>query len=381
MNWLNHCVDQCHQLNVNLQTVNIQLSGKTGEGIEAEARQLRYQAFNTQLKTGDLLLMGHHLDDQIETFFLRLLRGSGVSGLSAMPETRALDYGYLGRPFLTLSKSHLETYANEHQLSWIEDESNANNQFDRNFLRNQVLPLISTRWPMYRKTLQRSISMLAEINSQQGLEVEPEIQYRLTENNGLIVTGLMDMDVSLTKRLLRAWIQSQHKLPPSQKQLESIIETVINARDDAQPMMSLKDYCIRRYRSELFITPHLEEPDTEHVAVEVGETLDISGIGQLTAKVVTLQNSQVDAISLDCAPLTIRFHYLGASIKPANRNKSRDLKRLLQEYQVKPWIRDRLPLIYSGEQLVAVADLFVVDGFQALAGDQGIKIHWQHPDS
>ena len=378
--WLNHCIDQCNRLNINLETVSVNLSGNTGEGLESEARTLRYQVFNSLLETDDLLLMAHHLDDQIETFFLRLMRGSGVDGLSAMPEIRALDKGYLGRPFLSLSKAHLENYANENCLSWVEDESNASSLFDRNFLRNQVLPLISTRWPMYRKPLQRSINLFGELSKQLDQEIQPELQHRLTADGGLKVSGLMDIDRSLIKRLLREWIQGKDRLPPSQSQLDTIIDSVINAREDAQPVLKLKDYCIRRYQSAIYCTASLDVIDKASINLAVDSPVMIIGVGQVTGRSCQVNHNREYAIATTCLPLTLRFDYQGDSIKPANRHKNRDLKRLLQEYRVKPWLRDRLPLIYSGEQLVAVADIFVVDGFQANVGEQGIKIEWITPD-
>ncbi|MBE9538258.1 MAG: tRNA lysidine(34) synthetase TilS, partial [Proteobacteria bacterium] len=153
--WQAHCETLCSSWNVPLIVRDALVQG-SGQGEEAAARQARYQLFEVEIGAGDILFMGHHLDDQVETYFLRLMRGSGLSGLSAMPAQRALGGGQLIRPLLKIERSALAAYASAHQLQSIQDPSNLDTSLDRNYLRQEVLPLLARRWSGYRQTVARA---------------------------------------------------------------------------------------------------------------------------------------------------------------------------------------------------------------------------------
>jgi tRNA(Ile)-lysidine synthase len=145
--WARHCGKLAKQLGVRLETVRVKVRPAAGDSLEAAAREARYAALAARLKPGEVLLTAHHQDDQLETVFLQLLRGAGIAGLAAMPEVAPFAQGQLIRPLLTLSRAQLEAWARDETLEWIEDDTNANERFDRNFLRRSVLPLIRSRWP------------------------------------------------------------------------------------------------------------------------------------------------------------------------------------------------------------------------------------------
>ncbi len=157
--WQRHCELVCRSLQVPLYTCTVDVRAQ-GSG-EAAARTVRYRAFQEQLSPGAVLFLGHHLDDQVETFFLRLLRGAGVEGLAAMPRRRTLGEGFLVRPLLEFSRSDIEHYAAHHTLEYVEDPSNSNTTMDRNFLRVKLLPLLASRWPSYRQTVARASGHMA----------------------------------------------------------------------------------------------------------------------------------------------------------------------------------------------------------------------------
>ena len=160
--WVMHCQTVCAALNIPFICEALHLKVQTGESVEAVAREARYAVFSQYLRAGEMLLTAHHQDDQAETVLLHLLRGSGVDGLAAMPEIRPLAQGYLGRPLLALSRAELVTYAQQNQLNYITDPSNADNRFDRNFLRQQIIPLLQQRWVAVNKTLARAARLQGE---------------------------------------------------------------------------------------------------------------------------------------------------------------------------------------------------------------------------
>ena len=248
-NWQTHCQQQCETLDIPFEVVTVTVDRHSGKGLEAAARQARYQAFEKQLGEGELLLMAHHLDDQLETFFLRLLRGSGIEGLVAMPAIRKLGRGQLQRPLLGYSREELEHIADELKLSWIEDESNQNTDFDRNYLRHTVLPLLEKRWPAYRQSLSQSIAHLSESKSllsdfNTSLSSSAPAVSRRGEPM-LALNKLLSQDqLSLNIRL---WLQAQHVLLPRREQLWEFIAQLSNSAQDTQPELLGQGYIIRRF--------------------------------------------------------------------------------------------------------------------------------------
>ena len=159
--WAERCAALCERLDVEFECRRVDVTD-SGEGPEASARAARYGVFESLLAPGELLLLAHHLDDQVETFFLRLMRGAGARGLAGMPETRVLGAGALARPLLPVARAELEAYARDCGLDWIEDSSNRDLALDRNFLRQRVLPLLEERWSGYRLSVARSMDALAD---------------------------------------------------------------------------------------------------------------------------------------------------------------------------------------------------------------------------
>ena len=374
--WQAHCEQACADFGIQCDGVTIPWVAPE-QNLEAQAREARYRIFESFVNTGDLLFMGHHLDDQIETFFLRLMRGAGIDGLSGMPKSRALGAGTLVRPFLEIHRAQLEDYAAAYRLDSITDESNLDNQYDRNFMRNRVLPLLATRWPMYRKPMARTLGLLQGLSDTQSAALSPEMRHRLTEDGGLKTPELSDMPREKAFGLLREWLRHVKATPPSAVQLTAILDELINAQQDAQPEIQVGGGTVRRFKTAVYFTrPFIEIAAEDTVFPESG-ILDIAGSGRVSLVRQPMVDVKRPLVRADLLPLRVVFGKPGLVTTPVGRAGSRDLKRLMQEYRVKPWIRSRMPLIFHQDQLVAVGDLFVVEGFQAVVGDEGFAVTWQ----
>ena len=221
--WQAHCDRVCASLGVPLQHSVVSVDG-AGEGIEAAARRARYAVFEDSLGEGDVLFMAHHQDDQVETLLLRLLRGAGLSGLGGMPERRPLGAGQLYRPFLGLPRSMLADYAAEQKLDWVDDPSNADSQFDRNYLRAQVIPAVAQRWPGYRQTISRAAANLAEAQALlTQLAPSPLTLRSRTGDPGLAARDLPADDPVRAVHNLRAWLQDQGVMAPEHRMLTEFL--------------------------------------------------------------------------------------------------------------------------------------------------------------
>ena len=361
--WQDFCQQQAQQLGVEFIAEQVEVKPKPRQSLEALARELRYQVLAQHVTEQSVLLTGHHNDDQVETYFLQLKRGAGVKGLSAMGAIRRFSLGHLIRPLLSFTRQHLSQFATEHSLSWIEDESNLDLVFDRNFLRHQVIPQLTARWPGFGKAVARSAQLSAEAQTlcdevamqdlQKVIESSSEIN-----KNALEIASLVPFSEVRRNNLLRYWITQQGATLPSQQQLQQIWQNLALSRVDANGVVTWSGQQMRRYQGRLFLLQ--DEPqkidDVIHLPVELivaGATSVPLPVLQQSLHCVISQRGERLRLPLKNETASVRFNGSGALCHPVGRSGRRKFKKLMQEYQIPPWQRQQLPLIYYNEQLVA----------------------------
>jgi tRNA(Ile)-lysidine synthase len=341
--WAEHCRAACASLAIPFAVEHLHLQIPAGESVEAVARTARYAAFSQHLQVGEMLLTAHHQNDQAETLLLHLLRGSGVNGLAAMPEVRPLARGALGRPLLACSHEALAVYAEQHRLNVIDDPSNQDSRFDRNFLRNEVMPLLQQRWSAASKTLARAARLQGE--SRQllaGLLREKLPSVYGAKPDTLSVRKLLAQDTALQKALLREWLTQRGFRLPEEKKLLQVLRDVLQSRADATPCVQWEGCEIRRYRDDVYAMPPLSAHDPKQVLLwETREPLVIASLGRTLVAEAGYPET-----------VTVRFRQGGESVYLPQRGGHHSLKHLLQEWGVPPWERERLPLVYVGERLI-----------------------------
>ena len=369
--WVEHCRRVCADLDIEFVAEAVQVVND-GNGIEAAARAARYAAFEKHVDTNELLLQAHHRDDQIETLLLRLLRGSGLAGLAAIPAQRGLGRGLLLRPLLDCSREDIHAYARSRGLTWIEDDSNRDDRFDRNFLRLNVLPVIERRWPAYRDTLSRVVTQADESARLLDELARVDAGQTIGTDGSLILVELKTLACARQGNVIRHWLEQKQLPQPSREQLQQVL-AMADARIDAQPCVTWAGAEVHRFRDQLYAFPPLPAVPVEpiDIAWDMREPLSVVGLGTLTATVVAGTGLRADRV------YHVRNRIGGERCKPAGRAHSQTLKKLLQEYDVPPWLRERQPLIYCGDEIAAVADLWVCDGYLADAGQNGRRLRWE----
>ena len=377
--WAEHCQNQCDQLGIELRIERVQVAD--GDSLENQARQARYQVFESLLADGDVLLMGHHADDQAETVLQRLMRASGVRGLAGMPETRPLGKGHLLRPLLGFSRAELRAYADERGLKcglgWIEDPSNIDPRHDRNYLRAEVVPRLAERWPQAVQALSQSAEHCREAEQLCRELAELDLQ-RCRAGEALSVTALQRLAPHRKANLLRHWIEQHTGVLVDRRRLAQIESELVESAADAEPQLPLGESVLRRYRERLYLLPQLcSQPVDAEASWEW--RLDQPQC-ELRLPFGTLRACQLRGQGLSCpdgAALQVRLRQGGERIRPVGRQQSQALKKLLQQQGVPPWQRQRLPLIYAEETLVAVADLWLAEGHQAASDQLGWVFSWE----
>ncbi|MBG0847908.1 tRNA lysidine(34) synthetase TilS [Pseudomonas chengduensis] len=367
--WPVHCARVCEQLGIALEVVRVQVTPSAS--LEQAARSARYQAFCERLRPGEVLLSAQHRDDQAETLLFRLLRGAGVRGLAAMPASRPLGRGGLFRPLLDSSRAELREYAQSHGLTWIEDPSNADERFSRNFLRRQMIPLLAERWPQVTANIARSARHLGEaqqlldelaamdLAAAHGVSACPWLTLPSLELSA--VSALSD---ARQRNLLRYWLAPLTRLPDSDHWAGWC--DLRDAATDAAPIWKLTDGELHRADGRLWWLSGewLRPLDPLDLACDsFSESVELPGNGH-----VHLQGE------LPQGRWHLRYRQGGESLQLPGRGR-RDLKRLLNELRVPAFVRPRLPLLFEGDELMAVANLSQSSEIQA----SGARLHWSPP--
>lgn len=393
--WAAFCRRLCRERAIRFDDVKVQV--RRGDGPEAAARAARYEAFARQ--DCDFVVLAHHRDDQVETFLLQLLRGAGVKGLAAMPLLRGEARGERGeaqprrhavrgspppasrlpprilRPLLDATREEILAYARKRRLEWIEDESNQDISFQRNFLRHEILPAIARRFPAYRATIARSAGHLAE--AARLLE-----EVAAADGAGQIAAGALAVDAlrrlpaARARNLLRYFFAGHGLTPPGVSRLEEALRQALGAKQDARVRVDLGGFELHRFQGRLHVVPRLPPVRKEYSRRWRGERAlalpELDGVLAMTPS----RGRGVSLERLRGGAVTIRVRRGGERLQPDRRRPRRSLKNLLQETGIPPWQRERISLIFCGEELVWAAGVGVDCRYQAAGDEPAIQPVW-----
>jgi tRNA(Ile)-lysidine synthase len=373
--WAQRCVKQAAALDIACEIRRVQVPVGRSASPEAAAREARYDALARELEDDEVLLTAHHADDQLETVLLALMRGSGVAGLAAMPERAPFARGWHVRPLLPFVRAALARYAQEAGIEYCEDPSNLDRRFARNFLRAEVVPRLTQRWPAASRTVGRSAALAGE--AARLIDELAAIDLAACERAGrLDVRVLATLSPARARNALRAWIRRAGLLAPSLRMLEQIVSDVVPARHDAQPRLAWSGAELRRRGEWLHLMEPLPSAPAERIPLVVDRAVGLGKLGELRLEPCT--GSGLSAAALHGHELSLGFRRGGERIRPAGDAHRRSLKKLLQTHEVVPWMRGRIPLVYADEELAAVADLWTSNDYAARADERSYRVRWLH---
>lgn len=371
--WAQHCQQTCAHWQIPCDILSVTVE-RRDVGIEAAARDARYKALQAHLQPEETLLTAQHLDDQCETFLLALKRGSGPAGLSAMGAETALGAHRLLRPLLGLTRAQLEDYAQHHQLHWVEDESNQDARYDRNFLRLNVLPLLTARWPHFPDAVARSAQLCAEQETLLDALLAPALHRACDDEGAIALDALFPLSEPHRFALLRRWLAAQRVAMPSREQLSRLWHDVALSRPDAEPLLQLGNRQIRRFRQRLYCVPTrasvvgttlLWKPEHETLTLPQG-----LGIVALATQGTPVRRPHADE------QVSIRFGLHG-KLHIVGRSGGRSAKKLWQELCVPPWRREQIPILYYDEQPIAALGVFVTREGEAQCSAEAWQVAWK----
>ncbi|WP_300483951.1 tRNA lysidine(34) synthetase TilS [Shewanella sp.] len=404
--WAQHCLErgQHYGLPVTVERVTVNRGPRLS--LEAEARKVRYQAIERHLTANDVLLTAHHEDDQLETILLALKRGQGPKGLAAMGQEQALAQGRQLRPLLDISREQIEAYAKQQGLVHIEDESNQDDKFDRNFLRLEIIPRLKARWPSIATTASRSAALCAEQQATLDLQVSERLPLWLTQapyhtQSVFKLEGFAEQSADWQALLLRGFIESQGFALPSKVQLNQIITQLLTAKDDAKVHIRVGECEIRRFANQVYLFKYharmrhakpaswtfpsqllnpLVQGDVTQVDVTQSDVtqLDVTSAGITCGETILLSASKQGPRARFPRPdevVSVRYQLAGqCRCHPHSRGKGRELKKLWQEFGVPPWVREKVGFMFYNEQLVMAIGLWVEKSFIVELNGLGLQV-------
>ena len=376
--WEEFCKSNAKKLGIQVSTYKLD---KPINISEDNLRKIRYEKFNQWSLNNDIILTAHHADDQVETIFFRFLRGTGLKGLNGIPVWRKEGNIQFHRPLLGISKRDINEYAKFHKLKWVEDESNRDNNISRNFIRNKLLPKVKENWPNVQKSILHLSSEAIRTNKILKSLAEEDLKKISSNKTSYDLNRYLSLSTERAENLLYFLINYELGLEVSSNYLKEINKSLQNSNK----LESIDFVLTGKGNGKLFKLKILDGeicilPEDVFYKLDSSYVSDWDLTSKLEIPSGSLEVRKVKGEGIDDLYLHQQIYVKGRSggerCKPFGRNKSQKLKKLFQEYEIPSWQRDRLPLIYIGDRLAAVGDLWVCEEFHTKPDKNGIAIDW-----
>ena len=372
--WQAHCLSFCAERSIPLFIQQLELNVTPGQSPEEQARHQRYAAVEKLLGDGEIYLTAHHADDNAETFFLHLMRGSGMDGLAAIPPLRKIGKGWVARPLLEFRRQDLEFFLRQRNISWLQDPSNLNPAYDRNYVRNSLFPDLDKRWPGVVKRLNQTASHARDFTTVLAGLLASRHGNIILDNHTLALEPFIGLDPELQAMLLRQWLRDQEIISPPKQRLREFLNQ-LNTSEQAgkQPELRWARQLIKRHGKALWLheLPCPDQCPTRFWAS--GMNLDLgTDFGQ-----IHLSGNPADIPD----GWEIGPRRKGARMTQHTGGPRRKLKELMRECGLPPWLRSAVPVLYWQGEVAALGDWLLSARLQHWLSDSGLVYTWQpnHP--
>lgn len=372
--WQEFCASVCERLAIPLQIIPLSLTITAKDSVEEVARIARYRAFATQLNPGDVLCTAHHLSDQAETFLLQLARGSGLNGLCGIAASKSCGQGTVARPLLNISQKQINQFIAEFNIPWVEDDSNHNYEFKRNYIRHELLPIFATMQPAIAQCIHRSMQHIKDATSVLNDYLSADLKTCLDSNGHLELNLLKQRTSQQQIHLLRLWLAQSNLRAPNTKKLQEIYHQFLNAQSDKKPMLTYEGVVIHRFQDKLSIHSNIPKSFSPQPWELTKSCVTLSNGQQL--KATRVMGRGIVCHKIPDAKVWVRPRQGGEICRLANETFSRKLKKVLHEAQIPHWLRMQIPLLFCQDELIAVPHVYVSRDWQAKQNEEGWEIQY-----
>ncbi|MFV1997427.1 MAG: tRNA lysidine(34) synthetase TilS [Acidiferrobacterales bacterium] len=372
--WSRHCAAICSNIGVPLivERVSVEVGGK---GPEDAAREARYHALTKHILPNDVLVTAHHRDDQVETVLLHLVRGTGAHGLAGMAPVREFAQGMHIRPLLERSRRQIEDYARSRNLRWVDDASNKDTSFSRNYMRHEIVPKLRAHWPGAERVIGRSAGhAAAAVELLEQIAAEDWKRCGLTGVSDLNLNTCNDLGDARLRNLLRFWVFQSGLALPATRHIDEVVRQIRKPSATGHAIICWPGATFCRYRDRLTLQPHLETIVNDYdIEWDTARSMTIAVLG-VRVSAIRAKGRGLSAARLNGVKVHLRNRRGGEALQPVGRAHHHKLKKLFQEAGIPPWQRDQLPLVYINNNLAAVGDRWVSQEFAAEGNEAGLEL-------
>ncbi len=369
--WAEHCLQRGAAWGVPVQVIRVQVPA--GASVEAMARQARRQAYAQILQAGDVLLLAHHADDQAETLMFRLCRGTGLDGLRGMEDdalwSQQRQYWRIWRPLLDLRRAWIADWMHQQEVSWIEDPSNLQIHFSRNYLRHEVLPQLEARWPA---TVEHLVALARESQDVFAqLEVlDRDVLKSLGEGGRISVAPLLALSVQRRARILRLWLKEKGLPRPSRQLMQRLCTEFLEVTGGTAPLLSWSGVEVCRFRGQLHAAWQTSDLKEFHASWDMQQPLPLPGHRVLLAQQVQGRGLRRPAEGY----VQVRGRQGGETMRLYQQGPRQDIKTLMHSWAIPPKSRFRCPMVFIGDDLVCVPGFAMAEDYTVRADEIGYEL-------
>ncbi len=370
--WQDHCGRFCAERGIPFLSKKLEISSIGGSSPEEEARNCRYRAVAEILGRSEMYLTAHHAEDQAETLFLNLMRGSGIEGLAGIPVLRNLENGWVARPLLDRNRPELERFLQQRNIGWLTDPSNEDTTFDRNYLRRELFPLMERRWPGLGRRLFRTARNARITAGAMAMFIEGQSGDLIRDRLKMSLQKLLELDPEMQTLILRQWLR-RHEVPIlPEARLVEFLEQLAGSNLTSQAEVRWEDWMIKRYKRDLWLhrrKPFLACPEKKwknHMKLDLGPD---SGVLRLVGESTAIP-----------ASWKVRARKAGDRIRLLPNGPSHKLKQLFQAALIPPWLRTGIPVLEWDGEPVALGDWVIGHRLQNWLFDNSLKLQWRPAD-
>ncbi|HFL8824276.1 MAG TPA: tRNA lysidine(34) synthetase TilS [Candidatus Azoamicus sp. OHIO1] len=335
--WSRFCKSQCNSLKVPIKIIKIK--NKKYNNLEESLRIERYKIFIHFLRKNSTLFLAHHNNDITETALLKLFRGSGIVGLSNMKKKSKFGKLDIIRPLLEFSKESIIKLSIEEKIKFIKDDSNKNNKFDRNFIRNEILPVAKVKWCNINSSIYKYSKICNSIYKFVYKIILNNIFLNINIHNKKIpIKNILLLPKYIRYEIIRIWLKKNNIKSPSFIHYKEI-DKIILAKNDVMPIINLKKIKISRFKNNLYLVNNVD------INYSISYTLSINKIINLNKFKIFLLHSK--AIN------TYLNYYLNF------KNHGYKIKKIFQKNVIPFWEKNKYPIIKENNNLIIILGLLI----------------------
>lgn len=370
--WQEHCRSFCAERDLPYLAQRLEIDRAGRHSPEEAARESRYRAVAKLLGRQEMYLTAHHAEDLAETLFLNLMRGSGVEGLAGIPVLRNLEHGWVARPLLEMHRHDLEAWLSKRHIAWLTDPSNADTSFDRNYLRQELFPLMERRWPGLVQRLSRTARNARITSGAMAMFIESQSGDLIRDRLKMPLRQLLELDPAMQTLILRQWLR-RHEVPvlPEQRLREFLMQ-LADAGADSRAEVRWDGWMIKHYQCDLWLHRSKPLPTCPRTRWRRGMQLELgaaSGMLVLRGKPAEIPDGWL-----------VRARQPGDRIRRKAHGSSHKLKHFFQAAAIPPWLRPGVPVLEWDGEPVALGDWIIGQRLRNWLREHGLEYSWEPAD-